>query len=72
LASPRAFCRLLDEPFNMLDRSAMERGQQLLRASEGGCSLVAVPASSSCIGSEGLRTARDQGEVQDYVERCAG
>lgn len=64
LASPLGRCRLLDEPFNMLDRAAVERAEHMLLPPAGSCTLVAVPASYShreasvaeAIGSEVLLT----------------
>jgi ABC-type branched-subunit amino acid transport system ATPase component len=43
-------CRLLDEPFNMLDRTSIERSKLLLQPLNGNCCLLAVPAGSLSYG----------------------
>jgi branched-chain amino acid transport system ATP-binding protein len=63
LSAPHARCRLLDEPFNMLDRAAIERTKHLLQPPAGSCSLVAMPASSPYRAVSVSETVR----TQDWV-----
>lgn len=72
LASAGTRCRLLDEPFNMLDGTSIERSKHLLQPSDGSCCLMAVPAGSSpsAVGLE-VRSSvrRDIGESQGETSR---
>jgi ABC-type branched-subunit amino acid transport system ATPase component len=76
LASTRTKCRLLDEPFNMLDRSSIERSKQVLQPLEGSCCLMAVPASSSSTtvlevrSSAQTRTRESQEEISRTPKPC--
>jgi ABC-type branched-chain amino acid transport systems, ATPase component len=68
LRSPHITCRLLDEPFNMLDRAAIARTRHLLRPPEGSCSLVVVPSGPLGSGMPLKNTRQVQVWVQQKLE----